>query len=163
MEVADGPAVRDEVSLESPVLSEQLHQSGACAAWFTVCAVVGSHDRLYTGFAYQRLERRHISLRHVLWRSCSVEPVAQGLRSAVDREVLGAGGGLHCLSVPLQTSCEGFAHAGGQIWIFSVCFMATPPPRVAKDIYVRRPHRQSVVDVPVSFCRDDVVSCPGLR
>ena len=163
MEVTDGPAIRDKVSFKSPVLSEELHKSWACAARLSVCTVVSSHDRLDTGFAYKRLERRQISLGHVLWGSDRVELVPYGFRSAVYREMLGAGRCLQRLSIALQAMYKSLAQAGCQIRIFSVCLMTAAPSRVTEYVYVWGPHRKSVIDIPVAFRGKDIVSCPRFR
>ena len=46
---------------------------------------------------------------------------------------------------PLQPLDEGQSHARGQVRIFPVGLLPSSPSRIAKDIDVRRPHRQSLV------------------
>ena len=137
MEVADRPAIRNEVSLKTPFFSQHLHQSRTCTAWLSVCAVISSHYGFNTGFTHQRPERRQISLCHVFRRSDSIEFMSECFRSAVDCEVLSAGRGLQCLTASLQASYKSLTHAGSQIRVLSVSLMTTAPSRVAEDVDVR--------------------------
>ena len=50
--------------------------------------------------------------------------------------------------VTLQSRNEGHSHASGEVWIFTVRFLATPPARITEDIDIRRPEIQPLVDVP---------------
>ena len=162
MEVTDRPAVRDEMSFKSPVFPEQFHQSGVRAAGISVCAVVCTHDCLDAGFAYQGLKCGQISLRHIFCGRDCVELMTNSFRTAVNRKVLCAGCGLKGLAFSLQTSDKSLSHARRKIRILSVCFVAAAPSRITEDIDIWRPHRQSVIDIPVAFRRKDVVPGSGL-
>ena len=45
----------------------------------------------------------------------------------------------------LQTTHHSKSHLARQIRIFTVCFLSASPPRVAEDVYVRGPERQTLV------------------
>ena len=162
MEVPDRPAVRDEVALEAPLAAQLAHQRAARAAGLAVRAVVGAHHGLDLRLLHERAEGGQIGLLHVLRRSDGVEAVTQGLGSAVDGEVLGAGRRFERFALSLQAAHEGAAEPGGQIRVLPVGLVAAAPAGIAENIDVGRPHRQPVIDVSVSLGREGVVFGAGL-
>ena len=151
------------MSLKAPLAAQLFHQRRVGAAGFAVRAVVCAHHALHSGLAHERAEGGQIGLLHVLRADLGVEAVAQRLRPAVGREVLGAGGGFERLPFSLKASHEGDAQTGGQIRVFSVGFVPASPAGIAEDVHVGRPHRQPVVDIPVPLGREGVVLGSGLR
>ena len=104
VEVADGPAIRDDMPFKVPLSAEGITQKRfAAAAGFAVCTVVSAHDSLYLCLCYKILERGKIGLFHVLWTRDCVELMAQCFRPAVHGEVLRTRGALQVLSAALQT------------------------------------------------------------
>lgn len=80
------------MALEAPVFPEDLlQQGGAGAAGLAVGAVVGTHHRLHLGFGHQGPEGGQVRFIEVFLAAAGIETVAQALRSAVHREVLGTG------------------------------------------------------------------------
>ncbi len=83
-------------------------------------------------------------------------PVVLG--AAVDGEVLGRGDQLQVARVvALQALDERDAHAGGQVWVFAVGFLAATPARVAEDVDVGRPEGEPLVDAALALAQGLVV------
>ena len=76
--------------------------------------------------------------------------------------MLGAGGGLQSLSVALESADEGCAQPGGEVRVLAVGLVSAPPAGVPEDVDVGRPHREPVVDIPVSLRGEGVVLGSGL-
>src|SRR5262249_40142288 len=96
-----------------------------------------------------RLEVREVRLTQIALAHDGVERVAQGLRSAVDGVVLHRGDGLEVLRVvALKPPNELDGELARQKRILAVRLLAAPPTRVAKDVDVRRPERESLVPLP---------------
>ena len=87
--------------------------------------------------------------------------MAQGLGTAVDSEVLGAGGGLHGLAISLQAPDVGLAQPGGEVGVLAVGLMAPAPPGVTENVDVGGPVGQALVDVPVAQGREGIVLGPS--
>ena len=71
--------------------------------------------------------------------------------------MLGTGGGLHHVAVPLQAADIGRAQLGGQHRVLAVGLMAAAPAGVAEDVDVGGPEGQPLVDVPVAVGGEGVV------
>ena len=71
--------------------------------------------------------------------------MARVLRAAVDGIVLGTGPELAIFGVfrPLQTTYDGIAHNGCQIWILTIGLLTTSPTGIAEDVYVRCPDAEA--------------------
>ena len=163
MKILDSPAVRDKVPFEAPFAAQLSHQEVACAAGFSVCAVIGAHNSFHV-CSDKGPESRKIGFLQIFWRSYGIEMMAQSFRAAVDRKMFGTGGGFQLISaVALQPAHKGFTQPGSQKRIFSVGLMPAAPARITEDIDIGGPHRQPMVNIPVSFCRQGIVFCPCLR
>ena len=72
--------------------------------------------------------------------------------------------GLHVFAVALQPGDVRCSHLRGKKWVLAVGFLPTSPARITKNIDIRRPDRQTVIPVAVSFFADPrVVFHPKLR
>ena len=88
-DIVDGPAVGDDVALETPFLAQDLlEQPGTGAAWLAVHPVVRAHDGRGGPFLHARLERGQVGLAQVALAHPRVELMAAELGTAVDGEVL---------------------------------------------------------------------------
>ena len=145
VEIFDRAAVADHMAGEAPLLTQhRLQQIRVGAAGFGVEAVIGPHDRFDLALGDGRLERGQIGVPQVARADGDIEPVAEGLGTAVHRIVLGAGRDFQVAPVaPLQAFDEGHSQATGEVGVFAVGFMAAPPARVAEDVDVRAPEGQS--------------------
>ena len=86
------PAVGNKMPFESPFPAELVHQKFACAADLTVCAVIGAHNSLNTCI-HKRSESREIGFLQIFRRGNGIKMMAESFRTAVNRKMLGAGGG----------------------------------------------------------------------
>ena len=77
--------------------------------------------------------------------------------------VLCTGRCLQVFSVALKSLYEGNTKCSCQVRIFSVCFLASAPPCISENIYIRRPHCDSLIQIPVAVFFGLVVLCPGFR
>ena len=105
VKVAHGPAIRDHVAGEPPILTQDIsQQSGATGTRLAVGAVVSGHHAVDSAFRHQREECRQVGFIQVFLTYARVEAVAQTFRPAVDGEVLGRGHELQVVRVvTLQT------------------------------------------------------------
>ena len=164
MEIADGPAVAGDVAVKLPLSPKDIHQKRfGTAGGLTVDAIVGAHHGFHLTLRDRGFKGGQIGLIHILGRSLGIKGVPDRLRAGVDRKMLGAGCRLQVVPFSLQTLNVGHAKAAGQIGIFTQCLMAAAPSRVTKDIDVRAPEGQSLVDVPIALGGLSVVLGPALR
>ena len=151
VDVRDGAAVGHDVAGELPFSAQDaLQQVGMGAAGLAVHAVVRAHHALHARLGDQRLEGGQVGFPQVLHADFGVEFVAEGLRAAVDGEMLGAGGGFQERPVPLQPPDEGRPHRGGEERVLPVGFLPPPPAGVAENIHVGGPVGQAAVDAVVA-------------
>ena len=91
---------------------------------------------------------RQIGLAQIALIDHSIECMARRLGPAVNRELFGRDNGLQILRiVTLHPFDEGDCKAAREKRIFAISFHAAPPARVAKEIDVRSPEGQALVDV----------------
>ena len=88
--------------------------------------------------------------------------MAQRLRPAVNREVLGRGDHFQVLGiVALQSLDELNRHAPGEVRVLAVSFHAASPTGVADQVDVGRPKREALVDVPLPAPHELIVLGAG--
>ena len=145
--VSDCTAIGDEVACELPSLAKHIvHQVGMRAAWLAVDAIVSAHNGFHFCFGDELLERRQVGIVQVAHRHTCIKSMAQLLRAAVYREVLGAGSRLEVSwVVALQAAYKGCANFARKVRVFAIGFLAPPPAWVAEDVDVWRPEIQSLV------------------
>ena len=98
------------MALKAPFAAQGVRKQGfASAAGFAVGAVVCAHDRFHLCLPDAGLERGKIGLGHILGCGFGVKSMTQPLRAAVDREMLGAGGGFHRPAASLKPVDIGLA------------------------------------------------------
>jgi hypothetical protein len=149
VDVGDGAAVGHDVPLEFPRIAQQILQERAVGArGHAVHGVVGAHEGQHMPFGHGGVEGGQVGFRQVARGWMDVLAVAVGLRPAVHGEVLDRGRDLGRARVgALQAANIGHAHARRQVWIFAIGLLTAAPARVAENIHVRRPHRQTTVQV----------------
>src|ERR1700736_1450170 len=75
-----------------------------------------------------------------------IEVMSLGLGTAVHGVMLGRSADFHVPRIiALHSGNEGHSHAGGEVRILTVGFLAAAPARVAKDVDVGRPEVQALV------------------
>ena len=125
-----------------------MQQAVVAAARVAVYALIGTHHLLHSALLHKSLERRQVGFPQVALRQVFyVEAVARLLRPAMHGKVLGAGQQLHVFAVrrALQSAHYGQSHACVHVRVFAVSLLSASPARVAEDIDVGRPERQSLV------------------
>ena len=147
---------------KAPFAAQLAHQHVACAAGLAVRAVVSAHHGLDLCLPYQRPEGGEVGLFQILPGGDGIEVVAQRLRPAVYREMLGAGRCAQGFAVPLQAADKGFAEPRGQIGVLAVGLMPAPPAGITENVDIRGPHGEPVIDIPVAFGGVRVVFRTGL-
>ena len=67
VKILDGPAVRYYMPLEIPVIPQNVPKKAiAAAAWFTVYAIIRSHNGFYLSFLHTGLKGRKIGFLEIL-------------------------------------------------------------------------------------------------
>src|SRR5690349_18271888 len=80
------------------------------------------------------------------------------LGTGVDGEMFDGGNGFRMRGIrPLQALDERGRKRAGEIRILAVCFLPSPPARIAKDIDIGRPDGQSLISAMVFVDADGVV------
>ena len=145
IKVVDGITVRNDVPVKSPTLAQNVGQQiFTSATRLTVDTVVGRHDGLHPALLHKHLELWQIGLKEVAPGGMDISFVAGALRPGVYGVVLGAGSGLEIEGIiTLQTAHVGRAEHTRKQRVFTVGFHATAPSRVAKDVYIGRPERET--------------------
>ena len=145
--IPHGSAIRNDMSLESPLLAQYVCQqpfAGRCR--LAIDAVVGSHDDFHLGLLHQRAERRQVCLPKVALRGFNVCRMARHLRTAMCCKVFAAGSHFQVYGVvALHTPYEGTAHRSREEGVFTPCLHTPSPARIAQDIDIRAPEGQSCI------------------
>src|SRR5215471_13806577 len=83
----------------------------------------------------------------------------------MDGKMLWCGDGLEVPGiVALKTGHESHADTRGQVWVFAVGFLSTPPAWIPEDVDVRRPDGQPTIPICRSIrVQIGVVLSPELR
>ena len=153
MEVLNSPAVRHNMSLELPLLTQYLFQKHlASAAGLAIGTVVSAHHRFYMRFLNAGFEGWKISLPQILLIDLCIKLMTQCFRAAVYRKMLGTGRCLQVLGiVSLQSLNKRYAQSGRQIRILSVGLMSSAPARVTEYIDIGGPECQTLIQSAVSL------------
>ena len=141
VDVVHRPAVAHDVAPEAPLVPQPLlQQVRAGAAGRPVHRVVDAHDRLGLALDDGRAKRRQVGAHQVLLAHPGVEGVPLRLGSAVHRVVLRRGDHLQIVGIiPLHPRDERHGHAAGQVGVFPVRLLASPPAGIPEDVDVRGP------------------------
>ncbi len=137
------------MSVKSPFFPQNISQkTPASTTRLPVCAIVSTHHRLHTGFLHTCLKCRKISFPQILFIHACIEAVTHILRTAVHRKMLGTRCCLEILLImPLQSHNIAHAKPAGQIGVLAKRLMSPSPARVAENIDIGRPERQSLINV----------------
>ena len=154
-EVANGTAVADYQSLEAPLIAQNvLQQTVRATTGIALKALVGTHHLLHVALLHQCLKGGQIGLPQVSLRQVlNVKVVARLLRSAMHSIVLGTGMKLEVLVLAgfasqictLQATNHPQSHLGVHEWVFTIGLLTTSPARVAEDVDVGCPERQTTI------------------
>ena len=91
VEIRNRAAVTDNVTLKSPLFSQNILQKClASAAGLAICPVIGAHHGFYLRFLHTCLECRQIGFIQILLRYDCVELMSNALRSGMHRKMLRA-------------------------------------------------------------------------
>ena len=164
VKIQQSPAVGDIVALKPPFPPKDiLHQQLTGTAGFAVGAVVSTHHCLYFSFGDAGFKGWQIGFPQVLWTHLGVEFMAQPLRTAVHREMLGTGSCFQVLGILSLNALDKFhAQPAGEIGILSIGFLAAPPTGIPEDIDVGTPKSEPLIDIPIFLRSIGVVFCASL-
>ena len=158
-EVVHSPAVSHYKTVEAPLLSEDLDKKlVTSAARLAFICIVRAHNLLYISSFHKTLESIEICLVEITPRYfLDIEHMALILRTAMDREMLQTCMELVILLVriALEAVHYGTSHHCGQIWILSICLLATSPTRVTEDVDVRSPDGKTMITAHAFFITSD--------
>src|SRR5688572_24994956 len=156
VDVVDCATIGNYIPVEPPLATQHVpEQLCARTGRLAVYAVVSTHHGGRARFHNSRTESRPVSLTHIAFVCGRVKTMAVGLRTRMNRVVLGSGNDFQILRiVTLQSVDECHTETAGEVRIFSVSLLATSPAWIAKDIDVWRPERQTVkpIVVTTSLC-----------
>src|SRR5207245_9673227 len=140
MEVADGPAIRDDIAFEAPFVAQRVKEKVIRARRLAAYGVVSAHDRIGMGFHDGGAKRGRVGVREIVEGNRHVEAMPQNFGAAVDGNMFGCRNCFQIIRVvALQAAYEGHSDAAGQVRIFDVGFLAATTAWLANNIYVRRP------------------------
>ena len=148
VEVADGTAVAHHQIFEAPFIAQNLlQQTGAAATWIIVKTLIGTHHLPHLRILHQSLEGWHVGFPHIAWRHvCQVGSMTGVFGTTMNGIMLGT-----CPQFPvlcrfrtLQTLHHLCAHHTGQIRVFTISFLTTPPSRVTENVHIGSPDRKAV-------------------
>ena len=163
MEIPHGPAVGDEMSFESPFTPQDVLQGRTRAADFAVCSVISPHDRFDFSILNAGFKGRKIRLFHILRTDFRVELMPQCFRSRMHREMFGTGCCPHVLAIPLNTADKPDRQHRCQERVLAVGLMSPAPAGIPENIDIRRPERNSFINIPVSIRSLRVVFGPAFH
>ena len=152
------------MALKTPLAAQSIcQQCFAAAARFAICAVVSPHDGLNFRIHNTILKGGEIGLLHILWRDLGIKTMTKVFRTAVNGKMLGAGGGFHNGTRSLETPDICLSQPGGQIRVFPISLMPSPPAGITEDIDIGRPKGQTFENVPIVFLGIGIIFCPSFR
>ena len=158
MNIADGPAIGNDVALEAPLAAQRVQQKMIRACRLTMHGVVRAHDGIRVALHDRGAKCGGIRVGKIVRRNGHVEAMTQGFRAAVNGKMLGGGNRFQILGiVALQPGDESYANATGEKRIFSVSLLSASPARIAKDVDVRRPEGQAEIAAGISVLESVVV------
>ena len=158
-EVANGTTVAGYQALEAPFFAQYLlFVAGLTATWLTVDALIGTHHLGHLALLHQSLEGWQIGLPEVaLGQVLHIEGMAVPFWSAMHGKVLGTGQQLlivaqrlTIVAVALQATHHSKTHLRRQEGVFAIGLLSSTPTRVAEDIDIGCPERQTLIAADVS-------------
>ena len=158
-EIAYGPAVAGNQSLEAPFVAQYLSfEAGIAATRLSVDALVGTHHFCHITLLHQCLEGWQVGFPQVACRQLlHVEGVAVPFRSAMHGKVLRTSqqflvfrrsqqtGLAVVVRLSLQSVDDGQSHPLRQVRVFAVGLLSASPAGVTVNVDVRRPERQTLI------------------
>src|ERR1043165_2320711 len=164
VDVVDCATIGNYIAVEAPLATQHVAEQMCIGARrLAVYAVVSAHHGGSPSFHDSGPESRPVSLTHIAFACRRVKTMALGLWSRMNRVVLGSVNNFQILRiVTLESFNECYSETAGEIWIFSVSLLPASPARVAKDIDVWRPKRETIKPVVVTMSLCFVVLGPRL-
>ena len=146
IEVADGPAVGDDVTIKTPFVAEKIEEKLIGTGGLAADGVVGAHDGVGVALRNRSAEGGSVGVVEIVERDGNIEAMAKGLRAAVNGIVFRSGNGLEVMEIlALKAGDKSDAESCGEEGIFAVGFLPASPARIAKDVDVGGPEGETVV------------------
>ena len=156
VEVGHCTAIAGYYAFESPFVSKNLiQQFAASTARVTIQAVVSTHHFFYITLLNQSLEGWHVCFPQITWinglyvesMSVPLRTTMYGIMFSTSMELVDS----KVRKVTLQSIHYSQSHDGSQVGVFTVGFLATSPPRVTENVYVRSPESKTCINLIVAF------------
>ena len=146
VEIGNGPAVGNNVTLEAPLIAEEVEEEMIGAGRLAEHGVVGAHNGISVSIDDGGAKGWRVGVIEIVERHGNVEAVAESFGAGVDGVVFGRGDGLEIARViSLESSDESSAETAGEERVFAVSFLAASPARIAKDVDVGGPEGEAEV------------------
>ena len=87
--ITDRPAVGNDITFKSPLVTQRVKKKMIGARRLAAHGVVGAHDGIGVAFHDRGAKGGGVGVREVAGRNRHIEAMAQGLRAAMNRKVLG--------------------------------------------------------------------------
>ena len=146
VEVADGPAVGDHVTAESPLPAKQVEEPLVGASGLPQNRVVRAHDGVGVAVDNGGAEGRRVRIVEIVEGDRNIEAVAEDLGAGVHGVMFGRADGFQIVwVVALQAGNESKGKMAGEERVFAVGFLPTAPARIAEDVDVGRPEGETVI------------------
>ena len=163
IEVLDGPAIGDHVSIESPFPPQnRFKEFVASATRRAQESVVGAHHGVCLPILDGHPECRQVRFAQIPLIDDRIEHVALRFRSAVNGKMLRRRDRLEVeRMVPLHAFHELHSQPAGQVRVFAEGLHAASPPGITEDVDVWRPEGESLVDPSYPLFNGVVMLCAG--
>ena len=99
VEVADGPAIRDDVTFEAPFVAQRIKKQVIGTCRFAAHGIVRAHHRIGLAFHDGGAKSGSISVRQIVRGHWDIKTMAQNFRAAVDGKVFGCRDGFQIVRV----------------------------------------------------------------
>src|SRR5690242_14845756 len=130
VDVMNGPAVGNDIALETPLVPQSAEEEMIGAGRFAPDGIVSAHDGIGVAFGDRGAKRGSVSVRKIVRRNGHVFAMAQRLRATVNGKVLGRGNNFQVFGiVALQAGYKSNSDAAGEERVFAVSFLAAAPAR----------------------------------
>ena len=137
------------MSLKAPFTAKDMLKLFTAAAGFSVCPVISTHDGFHICILYQHFKSRKIRFVEIFFRWLCIKLMTQSLRTGMNGKMLRTGSRFPVFAISLKTFYKSRSQLSGKIRILSVGLMSSSPSGITEDIHIRRPERQSLINIPV--------------
>ena len=137
VDIADGPAIGDDVTAEAPLIAEKAEEKMIGAGGLVENGIVRAHDGSGVAIDDGGAEGGRVRVIEIVEGDGNIEAMAKSFGAAVNGVMLGSRNSFEIVRIiALKAGDEGYAEASGEERIFAVSFLAASPTRITEDIDV---------------------------